>query len=305
MTITGPDVSGFQSGLTLQPGTAFAAAKATEGTGFTDVTYTDFKGQAARVGALFWAYHFLHQGDPGGQAAHAYAVVGKTPLMLDWEPTGASVPGVADAAGFIDAYRSLGGRVWAAYLPHWYWQQIGSPSLAPIAQRALVLVSSNYTAYSDTGPGWAAYGGMAPSLWQYTDAQPYGGQHVDFNAFRGTRAELEALVTGQPPTPAPVPTLPKENEMILHAITGSTEVWALSGDLYWHVADPASLQSYRDAGVQVATVSGAEHGDVLAAVAALKQAPATVQVDAAQLGAAIAAGLHLPAAPTKFTGTLS
>jgi hypothetical protein len=81
-------------------------------------------------------------------------------------------------------------------LPHWYYQEIGSPDLTPLADAGLSLVSSNYTAYSDTGPGWAGYGGMTPVVWQYTDSQPYGGQSVDFNAYLGTIEEFQALIGG-------------------------------------------------------------------------------------------------------------
>lgn len=206
MTLFGPDISAYQAGLQLVGGTPYVAAKATEGTGWTDDSYQDFKAQAARIEALFSAYHFLRPGNAAEQAAHAYSVIGKTPAFLDWEgikdpATGVytSRPTMDDATVFTDAYRKLGGALWATYLPHWYWSDpagLGSPPLDPIKQRGLALISSNYTTYSDSGPGWAAYGGMSPSLWQYTDRQPYGGIAVDYNAFRGTVAQLTQLIGG-------------------------------------------------------------------------------------------------------------
>jgi hypothetical protein len=48
-------------------------------------------------------------------------------------------------------------------------------------------VSSLYTTYSDNGPGWASYGGVAPVVWQYTDTP------LDTNAFKGSVAELGDL----------------------------------------------------------------------------------------------------------------
>jgi len=97
----------------------------------------------------------------------------------------------------------------------------------------------------------------------------------------------------------PAPTVPTEEDssMVIHYITGNPEVWALSGNLYWHVVDPASLASYVKAGITGVTISDAEHQAILAAVAA--QRP-TVTVDASQLSAALAAVL-----PKSFTGTLS
>ncbi len=88
---------------------------------------------------------------------------------------------------------------------------------------------------------------------------------------------------GVDPRPTPNPTEPRENEMILHSITGSPDVWALSGSLYWHVVDPQSLNSYKAAGVPLATISQAEHTSILAATNALS---------ATAIGAAVAAALH-------------
>lgn len=95
----------------------------------------------------------------------------------------------------------------------------------------------------------------------------------------------------------------KDDEMILHNITGSPEVWALSGSLYWHVQDVATRNAYVAAGVAQATVSAGEHAAVLAA--AVKPAPAATLVltdaQAEAIGAAIAAKL-----PTsiELAGTL-
>jgi hypothetical protein len=82
------------------------------------------------------------------------------------------------------------------YLPHWWWQDhLGSPSLQPLADLGLALVSSAYPAagYSSTGVGWNGYGGMSPSIWQYTDKQMFNGVPVDFNAYRGTVEQLRTL----------------------------------------------------------------------------------------------------------------
>ena len=127
---------------------------------------------------------------------------------------------------------------------------------------------------------------------QYTDTGPY---------------DLSVVADHWPgidPKPAP-PSTPEDTDMILHSITGSTEVWALSGGLYWHVADPASLGAYHAAGIPQVTVSAAEHQDILGAVSAVRAAPATLTLDAASaaaLGTAIAAAIKLPATLT-LTGT--
>lgn len=192
MTIFFPDISSYEAGLTIQPGTVAVVAKATEGTYYRDAQYANFKAQAARVGAVFSAYHFLKAGNGAGQADYCFAMVGSTPVMLDVETEGASKPTEADCLAFINRMRQLGGRVWGAYFPQWFWQQVGGN----LASLGVAVVSSNYTSYSDSGPGWAPYGGATPVIWQYTDKQSYGGQTVDFNAYKGTVAELAALING-------------------------------------------------------------------------------------------------------------
>ena len=44
--------------------------------------------------------------------------------------------------------------------------------------------------------GWAAYGGMTPVQWQYTDAQVFNGKAIDFNAYKGPVQEYVKLISG-------------------------------------------------------------------------------------------------------------
>jgi Glycosyl hydrolases family 25 len=196
-TVFYPDVSHYQAGLSLK-GAPAASAKATEGSTYRDPSYPNFRDQAAALGIPFVPYHYLRAGNGARQAEFCYSVAGRDgPLMLDVE---ANSGGVADVLAFTTRYRQLGGTVRLVYLPHWYWQQIGSPDLRPLASAGLLLVSSNYRAYSDSGAGWAPYGGVTPTIWQYTDKQPFNGRSVDFNAFKGGIDEFRALVTGAPTT---------------------------------------------------------------------------------------------------------
>lgn len=200
VTIAFPDVSNHNGAMPLQAATVACLAKATEGTGYRDPYYAHFKAEAKRVGAAFGAYHFLREGNAAAQARFAYGVIGPgVPTMIDFEPEydqdgkPISQPSLADAVGFRDTYRRLGGLVRLVYLPRWYWSgHLRSPSLAPLA--GLGLVSSQYTGYSTSGPGWAPYGGLTPAVWQWTDKQPYSGHAVDFNAYRGTIDQFRALL---------------------------------------------------------------------------------------------------------------
>src|SRR5215469_5895839 len=197
VTLFYPDISSHNSGISLA-GVPAVCCKSTQGRGYLNPDYARAKADAEANGVFFFAYHFLEQGNAAAQAAWCYKNTGNTPLMLDFEPwpAGNSFPTLLDAAAFVAAYRDLGGIIHLIYFPHWYWQNLGSPCLNHMAANGLYLVSSNYPGfYSDSGPGWAPYGGMAPAIWQYTSSQRFGGQLVDFNAFKGTLADLKSVVT--------------------------------------------------------------------------------------------------------------
>jgi peptidoglycan hydrolase-like protein with peptidoglycan-binding domain len=208
MTIFYPDVADYQAGISFS-GCVIAMVKATENIDYTNPDYAAAKVRAANAGAYFCAYHFLHAGNGAGQASYAYSRVGSgIPLMIDFEPTYnsngtiASAPQISDAVDFINEYRALGGTVHLLYLPHWYWQgNLGQVSLSPVIDLGMLLVSSDYTGYSDNGPGWAAYGGMTPAIWQYTSSAALNGvSNVDMNAYQGTLADFQSQVsTGAQP----------------------------------------------------------------------------------------------------------
>jgi hypothetical protein len=205
MTKSFPDVSSYQRGLRIQPGTVAVVAKATQGVEYEDPTFHDFMDQAAAVGAVRSGYHFLEAGNGAAQADFCAdfvgELIGQVSMMIDCEPTGNSRPTTADCEAFIERDAARGGRVWGVYFPHWYWSQIGG-DLRPLRDRGACLVSSAYTGYTDnpTGTGWQPYGSpdgsLAPTVWQYTDRQAYGGQLVDFNAFRGSTSDLKLLIEG-------------------------------------------------------------------------------------------------------------
>lgn len=193
MTIKFPDVSHHNAPLSMT-GAPVVIAKATEGAGFQDPAYSNFKKQAASMAVPFMGYHWVNTDSIASQAINAHSVMLSTPCMWDAEAIGVSVPRLVQ---LTNAYRLMGGVVHMVYLPHWFWQfQMGSPDLTPLAQLGLHLVSSNYTTYSDTGPGWAPYGGMTPVQWQYADNVVFNGKAIDFNAYKGTQQEYAQLISG-------------------------------------------------------------------------------------------------------------
>ena len=201
MTIFFPDISSGQAGISLT-GALVVAGKATQGTTYTNPYYSTFKSQAATAGAYFIGYHFLIAGSinsVSAQATYCHNVTGSVPLMLDIEQTtvgaATSNPSLVDVLGFIDAYRALGGIIYWAYLPQWFWSGYwGSPTLTGMISRGMLLWSSDFTTYTDsnTGVGWQAYGGMTPTVWQYSGSSTLNGTSpVDFSAFQGNYAGLQ------------------------------------------------------------------------------------------------------------------
>jgi hypothetical protein len=188
VTIFFHDVSDYQSDWVPPDDTQILIARATMGDHYTDPSYQRFRQSMAKIGGKFIAYHWLHRGNEIEQARYCFDVVGAdVPLMIDVEdmPNDTGYNGVINVAGlyhFLSVYRSLGGNCNLLYLPHWYWQDhMGNVDISSFATRdGMSLVSSNYTTYSDNGPGWAGYGGMNPTVWQFASTP------LDTNAFRGT-----------------------------------------------------------------------------------------------------------------------
>ncbi len=196
MTLFFPDLSSYEGGVVLQPGTPAVIAKATEGNYYVDAYFDGFKAMADAMKIPFSGYHFLTSWeDPALQAQYYFNKAGSIPCMLDVETEGTSKPTVDDCVAFINALTRAGGRCWGVYFPRWYWGQVGG-DLGRLEAAGAVLVSSDYSGYSDTGSGWQSYGGATPRIWQYTNSQQYAGMPCDFNAFKGTAQELSDLITG-------------------------------------------------------------------------------------------------------------
>src|SRR5579862_8400970 len=201
-----PDVYSGDQGINFSS-SYLVIAKATEGTFYTDPLFRTYQAYAKQWNTYLMGYHFLHQGNAAAQADYCFREVGPhVPIALDCEPFLSSHPSILDMEEFIDEFWRLGGMSFISYLPKWYWELMGQPSLNGLIERKQSLWSSNYPSagYSDNRPGWQSYGGLPVAIWQYSSTVNYGGVNdVDFNAFRGTgqqtslagvRAEFQHLV---------------------------------------------------------------------------------------------------------------
>jgi lysozyme len=186
-TLQFPDIASFQGGINFSSSYA-VIAKATEGLNYVNPEYQAFKAQAEKEHVYFAAYHFLHHGNAAAQCDHYVNTVGHgVPGMLDVEPTTGQRPTIGDAVEFLHECNKRGVAMYLLYLPHWYWQQLGSPVLTELRQIHQRLCASDYTTYSDNGVGWQPYGGLDVAVWQHASDVNYGGVFpVDFNAFKGS-----------------------------------------------------------------------------------------------------------------------
>jgi GH25 family lysozyme M1 (1,4-beta-N-acetylmuramidase) len=194
MTIFGPDISNNNGTVNIDrvadEGYAFVFAKVSEGSGFKDKFWPRTRDWCAQRGLLCVGYHYVKTDDPNAQARNFRDNGGGERVMLDFED------GSGDLNNYwacVNAFAALGIPTVVSYLPDWYWERIGKPTLRDIPG---LLVRSEYThTYpGDNHPNWNGYGGKDVGILQYGDDGLVAGLALDVNAFRGTKADLAAAL---------------------------------------------------------------------------------------------------------------
>ncbi|WP_052956740.1 hypothetical protein [Mycolicibacter heraklionensis] len=219
MTLYGPDLSnnnwasfaeiaGWLDDCFHREGYTWMEHKVSEGNYYRDPYWPTVRDWCNANNVPVIGYHYVTTNDPASQAAKFIANGGGANVMLDFE---ANSGGIDNFWAVVRAFNAVGVNVALSYLPHWYWQQIGSPSLVGVPG----LVSSSYfergtygsieyqDARGDSGIGWLGYGGVSPVIWQFSDGAIIDGKSVDVNAFRGTVDELRTLLGYAPAQPDP------------------------------------------------------------------------------------------------------
>lgn len=166
--------------------------KATQGTNWSDPTYSIRKPQALAAGLLWGAYHFGTNDDGAAQAQYFLKVVNPGPndlLALDFEENPGSQMTIAQAEQFVTEVFNQTGRY-----PGFY-----SDALAG------KLLGNNKSAILANCWFWRAqYGSSAPivpptwstwTMWQYTESGPVSGISApcDRDTFNGTMDQLSQL----------------------------------------------------------------------------------------------------------------
>lgn len=188
-------------------GVEYAIFKATEGNGFVDRRFHANVGRAAAAGLLVAAYHYQRSGiSAGAQVEHVRRVVPKgMPVIPDVE---ANSGGIDLTREIVRLLRAAGYPVPLVYIPRWYWQQLGRPSLAGLpplwSSRYPDNVGGDIASEYRMVPAtyWDGYGENTVALLQFSSSGRVAGYGpLDLNAYRGTRTQLAALLGGQATQP--------------------------------------------------------------------------------------------------------
>lgn len=216
MTLFLTDIASYQAGLVLgniKPDCVGVFVKATQGVNYVDPFYAAWRAEASKAGLLFAAYHYDTTDDVNAQVAHIAANIGdkKVPLMFDVEKGSGDL---ANTINLIKASSAAGLNPRVTYLPKWYWEQIGSPDLRPLSE-LVAITSSDYPSGQpgtpfqlypgDSASGWASYGGITPTFYQFTDMGLVGGQKLDVNAYRGSMEQLAHALGLDSPVSGTIP----------------------------------------------------------------------------------------------------
>jgi len=225
----GPDVSNndwssvaeLESFLSQLQGEGFSwiEAKVSEGDYYEDPYWAPTLAWCQANQFLVIGYHYMTTNDPSTQAQTFAGNGGGTTSMQDFE---ANSGDIANFWSVVNAFEAAGIQVNLSYIPHWYWQEIGSPDISTVPG----LIASDYVSGSGYAsslyPGngnqdyWFSYGGATPAILQFTDAAVIAGLSVDCNAFQGTIQELQTLlgvaVTQPGPTLADVLAVVQDNQ---------------------------------------------------------------------------------------------
>lgn len=206
MVTFGVDVSHHQDVVDFaalrQGGIEFAFIKSTEGGSFVDDRFARNLAAARTAGLVVAAYHYVRSdASAAAQVANVRRVVPPdVPIIPDVEANSGALPLTTDVVARL---RAAGYSVPLLYIPRWYWQQLGSPSMFGFGLP--YLWSSRYP---DTRIGdlvdeyaqvphayWNGYGGLDVAVLQFTSSARIAGRApLDANAYRGTIEQLATLL---------------------------------------------------------------------------------------------------------------
>lgn len=210
MIIFGADIHPvYQAGIPIEAlpaaGIEFLSVKVSQGTSSVYLSQGSLAmlHRAMAAGMLCLGYHWLVPGNEDAQAATFAAALSAAGVQAgvsdveDIDSQRRPTLSIAGIRSFHDACQRHGANVAFMYLPHWYWQDLGSPGLAGLP----MLWASSYPSNNAGSPQalytavdasrWQSYGGLPVGPLQFSSAAVLAGyQPVDVNAFQGNRVEF-------------------------------------------------------------------------------------------------------------------
>jgi hypothetical protein len=205
----GIDAANYQAGIDMprvaREGFDFAFCKVAQGRSYRSPSWPAMRDGARAAGLILAGYHYVDTSAAAAQAANCLAHLSDAsiPVALDIE---ANSGGIDQWRACYDAFRAAGMRIALSYIPRWYWQQMGSPSLAGLPPLWSSRYPSSATATASqlyqnvTDKQWTGYGGLDVAVLQFASTAIVAGrQPIDVNAFLGTRDELASLLSGEAP----------------------------------------------------------------------------------------------------------
>lgn len=235
MTIYGIDVSNHQGNFDFaaakREGFTFATHKVTEGAGYRDKYWPRAREQMAEhFPGLFGGYVFCRkESHPEREADTLLAHLGdpRIPVQLDYEDTTGGGD-IDDLRARITAIQARGMRVFANYLPRWFWRdRMRAPNLAgtPPLWNSHYVTGTGFasllyeTSSATVTQGWAPFHEGAPNIeiLQFSEKGRVAGQLIDVNAYRGDINQLRALFSGGTTQEASVADTP---QLVLDQLTG-------------------------------------------------------------------------------------
>jgi len=213
VTIFGWDMSHYDApsiGSAVKDGISFLTHKA--GGDATDAELDDWWAGVRNLGdgVLLGAYWVLYPGTPVTRADQFLARLDAScpgwrdrPFILQvdcekWGGKQSTVPSKAEIQAFCDRLVAKMPKLRPiVYAPKWVYGDSLKGLSYPLWASSYVTGSGSFKSLypGDTSSRWGAYSGQTPAILQYTSSATIGGQTTsDANAFRGTLAQLTALV---------------------------------------------------------------------------------------------------------------
>jgi GH25 family lysozyme M1 (1,4-beta-N-acetylmuramidase) len=225
----------YQKGLDFErakaQGYEYAFIKASEGP-YRDGTvnipsgFKDFVNRAKASGMITGYYHFLVQSNSSDHVGSGRVQadlflrtiedvggIDDRLLCVDFEaynpPHAYLTPSNATLESFIESLRKrvgdhpivlyAGRGFWNGGTPSGAFDQYGADVAWDAMYRDMDLHVDPKVYYQEIrAHGWGEpWGGVTPMFWQFTSAGRVARMHIDVNAYRGTREQLEALTKGQ------------------------------------------------------------------------------------------------------------